>query len=63
MLLFPFIGVVGIVAELPFLVYISLSSEFGPLHPLLWPSDYLFLLKKLASAAQQNNMKVSSKEL
>jgi hypothetical protein len=44
-------------------MYISLSSEFGPLHPLLRPSDYLFLLKKLGAAAQQNNMKVSAKEL
>ncbi|KAL4552876.1 hypothetical protein Ndes2526B_g02777 [Nannochloris sp. 'desiccata'] len=63
MMLYPFVGVASIVAELPFLMYISLSSEFGPLHPLLRPSDYIFLLKKLASAAQRNNMKVSSKEL
>jgi hypothetical protein len=62
--LYPFIGVISLLAELPFLMYISLSNEFGPnMHPLLRPTDYLFLLKKLVSAAQQNNMKVSSKEL
>jgi len=63
MLIYPFIGATAIVAELPFLMYIPLSGEFGALHPLLRPRDYIFLLKKLASAAQQNNMKVSSKEL
>jgi hypothetical protein len=62
MILYPFIGLASILATLPMFLYLSFASDFKRIHPLR-PKDYAFLCRRLLFAAQQNNLKVTSKEL
>lgn len=62
---YPFLGVLTLMACLPFLFYLGFSSEFHHLTPLN-PSDYIFLLRRVISAAasqNKNSGKIKAKDL
>ena len=61
-LLFPLSAVAYFASILPLFMYISYTGDFEGVNPLN-PLHYLFLSRKFYAALQQNNMKVSSKEL
>lgn len=55
---YPLIGMGTLVLLVPLIVFLSFQTEFQGLSPL-WPPHFLFLLRRLVGASQQNNLKVT----
>ncbi|KAK9810361.1 hypothetical protein WJX72_009406 [[Myrmecia] bisecta] len=60
--LFPIAAITGILAIIPLFIYLSYQGDFEKLNPLR-PTHYWFLVKKTYTALQNNNLKVSAKDI
>ncbi|KAK9810362.1 hypothetical protein WJX72_009406 [[Myrmecia] bisecta] len=66
--LFPIAAITGILAIIPLFIYLSYQARLGTkgdfekLNPLR-PTHYWFLVKKTYTALQNNNLKVSAKDI
>ena len=54
---YPLLGMGSLLLLVPLIVFLSFHREFEGLSPL-YPPHFLFLLRRIAGASQQNNMKV-----
>mmetsp|Transcript_30676 Transcript_30676/g.59157 ORF Transcript_30676/g.59157 Transcript_30676/m.59157 type:complete len:123 (-) Transcript_30676:333-701(-) len=60
--MFPLAGAGLMVAFLPLVMFLAYQEDFGNLNPI-YPTHYMFLVKKTLNALQENNWKISAKDI
>eukprot|EP01026_Neomeris_dumetosa_P022025 TRINITY_DN19113_c0_g1_i12.p2 TRINITY_DN19113_c0_g1~~TRINITY_DN19113_c0_g1_i12.p2 ORF type:complete len:136 (-),score=1.17 TRINITY_DN19113_c0_g1_i12:243-614(-) len=62
LLCYPFTGISTIVLSTPLILYISYSEDFKDINPLR-PDHFFFLLKRVVKAVNENQSKITPKNL
>ncbi|CAK0734989.1 hypothetical protein CVIRNUC_000512 [Coccomyxa viridis] len=60
--LFPIIGAACVISVIPLGVYLTFQNEFPNVNPII-PTHYFYLAKRCFKALQENNGKVTGKDL